>query len=443
MAEYKVGIDFGTSNSGVAFYQDGKVHFLPIDRKNVVPEVVKTILYITNDQTVSIGQEAIETYYRHNINRQRRFEKRWVGEIDVRGADMYFVRDVYVLVDVLKPGRLLQFIKTGLRSDGYEGTMIFERYYTLEEIISVYLRELKKRAENLLNGRISAVTLGRPVRFFDDFVKDQRSQEILSRAAYAAGFERVEFEFEPVAAAYFYELRLNQPRNVLIFDFGGGTLDITIMRLGDPNDRHVFATGGIGIAGSDFDRAIIKKRMEAHFGKGSPGVDAEINRLIDAIADWQVLPEISTPQVKHSLEKAIRAGNASSRLRALQSLIFNDLAFLFYNRVEEAKIRLSQAGATTLEMSEGDLNVWELYTRHQFEHDIADFHRKIEERLDETIAASGLQINEIEAVVKTGGSSSIPVFTRMLHKKFGAAKVAASNTFSSVTGGLAIKAASM
>lgn len=443
MVEYKVGIDFGTSNSGVAFFQDGEVHFLPIDRKNVVPEVVKTILYITNDQTVSIGQEAIETYYRHNINRQRRFVKKWAGEIDVRGADMYFVRDVFVLVDVLKPGRLLQFIKTGLRSEGYEGTMIFERYYSLEEIISVYLRELKKRAEELLGGRIYAATLGRPVHFFDDPDKDQRSQEVLSRAAYAAGFEQVQFEFEPVAAAYFYELRLDRPSNVLVFDFGGGTLDITIMRLGDPKDRHVFATGGIGIAGSDFDRAIIQKRLEAHFGKDNPGVDADINRLISAIADWQVLPEISTPQVKHSLEKAIRAGHAPMRLKALQSLIFNDLAFLFYNRVEESKIRLSDASATILEMNGGDLNVWELYTRHQFEQDIAEHRRKIEECLNETIIASGLQIGEIDAVVKTGGSSNIPVFARMLSDKFGAEKVVASNTFSSVTGGLAIKAAAM
>ncbi len=56
-----VGIDFGTSNSGVSISRDGQVHILPIDHKNIVPEVVKTILYITRDYKCFIGQEAVET----------------------------------------------------------------------------------------------------------------------------------------------------------------------------------------------------------------------------------------------------------------------------------------------------------------------------------------------------------------------------------------------
>ena len=91
----KVGIDFGTSNSGVAIYQDGEVHVLPIDSKNVVPEVVKTILYITRDYKHFIGQEAVENYYKHNINRQRRFVKKWSGEIDYTGAE-YALRARYI-----------------------------------------------------------------------------------------------------------------------------------------------------------------------------------------------------------------------------------------------------------------------------------------------------------------------------------------------------------
>src|SRR4030042_98768 len=101
----KVGIDFGTSNSGVAIYRGDKVHVLPIDGKNLVPEVVKTILYITRDYRHFIGQEAVELYYKQNINRQRRFVKKWSGEIDYRGSDMHYVRDIYVYVDELQPDR--------------------------------------------------------------------------------------------------------------------------------------------------------------------------------------------------------------------------------------------------------------------------------------------------------------------------------------------------
>src|SRR5512145_2451305 len=165
MMGVRVGIDFGTSNSGVAVFDGRDVHLLPVDQQNLIPEVVKTILYITKDHKAYIGQEAVALYYRQNVNRQRRFVRKWAGEIDVRGADMHYVDDVYVYVDELKPGRLLQFIKTALRSASYQGTWIFDRYYTTREIIAAYLGEIKRRAEAILGDTIEAVTLGRPVEF--------------------------------------------------------------------------------------------------------------------------------------------------------------------------------------------------------------------------------------------------------------------------------------
>src|SRR5512138_1536787 len=108
----KIGLDFGTSNSGVAISDDRQVRLLSIDRRNIQPEVVKTILYITREYQVYIGQEAVELYYRHNVNRLRRFVRKRVGEVEYRGADMFYVTDVFALVDELLPGRLLQYIKT-------------------------------------------------------------------------------------------------------------------------------------------------------------------------------------------------------------------------------------------------------------------------------------------------------------------------------------------
>src|SRR5512133_566907 len=134
----KVGIDFGTSNSGVAVVDSGQVRILPIDQKNLVPEVVKSILYITRDDKYYIGQEAVELYYRHNINRRRRFVKKRVGEVEYRGGDMFYVTDVYAYVDELVPGRLLQFLKTALRTEGIEGTRVFDRYYSVGDIVRVY-----------------------------------------------------------------------------------------------------------------------------------------------------------------------------------------------------------------------------------------------------------------------------------------------------------------
>ena len=80
-----------------------------------------------------------------------------------------------------------------------------------------------------------------------------------------------------------------------------------------------------------------------------------------------------------------------------------------------------------------------MYTRHQFESDIHHYLVDVEKVLLDTIAKSGLAPDQIDAVVKTGGSSNIPLFTGMLSRIFGADKVKESNAFSSVVAGLAIK----
>lgn len=436
----KVGIDFGTSNSGVAVYDGRHVKLLPVDPQNVLPEVIKTVMYITRDYRCSIGQEAVENYYRDNVNRQRRFVKQWAGEIDVYGADMHYVRDIYVYVDELQPGRLLQYLKTALRKEKYTGTQVFERYFTVGDLAKTYLSLLKQRAEDILGEPIDAVTLGRPVKFSESPEQDHKAQETLRQAAHEAGFKEVDFELEPIAAALDYEQSIGKPQNVVILDFGGGTLDIAVMRLGDPQHRDVYASGGVDIAGSDFDRTIIEKRMLSHFGLGRVKHHPEILEMINAVPDWMALPYLGTPINKNILEKAIRAGIAPIQVKALQGLIYNDLAFTFYNRVEAGKIALSSEGATIISLEDKDIPLWELYTRHQFETDIQHYLVDVERVLLDTIAKSGLEPGKIDAVVKTGGSSNIPLFTEMLARIFDREKVKESNAFTSVVAGLAIKA---
>ena len=441
---YSIGLDFGTSNSGVAVWDGDKVRLLPLDPMNVLPEVMRSILYVTREHQHFIGQEAVELYYKHNVNRVRRFEKRWAGAIRVIASEVDYMHDVFVDVDVLKPGRLLQYLKTILRKGAgaadIHGTQMFDRYYTVTDLVQVYLAAIKIRAEAILGGEIESVTLGRPVKFSDDKDLDQQAQGNLRDAALGAGFKQVAFELEPVAAAYFYENSLTRPQTVLVFDFGGGTLDIAILRLGDPENRRIFASRGIDIAGTDFDRAIIEKRLLPNFGQGMIHHQPEIQELIETVPDWIALPELSTPIIKNTLEKAIKKGIAPVQLQSLRSLIFDDLAFSFYNQVEAAKIALSEAGVTLLQMQSNTLDIWELYTRAQFEADIAEFKDKIEAVLLSTVHESGLEPGQIDAVVRTGGSSNIPMFVNMLGDIFGQKKVIASNTFSSVTAGLAIKA---
>jgi hypothetical chaperone protein len=181
--------------------------------------------------------------------------------------------------------------------------------------------------------------------------------------------------------------------------------------------------------------------MLAHFGQGQVEADPHIRELVEAVSDWMVLPELSMPAARVRLERAILAGMAPARLKALEALIFNDLAFSFYNAVESAKIALSSQGAALIEVQAKDIDVWELYTRTQFERDIRDYHKQIEQVVLETVAASGFEPGQIDVVVKTGGSSNIPLFAGMLERIFGADRVKSSDAFSSVTAGLGIRAA--
>ncbi len=435
-----LGLDFGTSNSGAAVFDGKQVRLLPLDPQSPAPEVVKTILYLTHDQRAFIGQEAVELYYRENVGRLRRFVKKWVGEVEYRGADMYYVTDLFAYVDELQPGRLFQFLKTALRQPGFEGTRVFERYYSTGELISLYLKEIKRRAEAALGGDISRVVMGRPVHFSPDPRLDAEAQSKLMDAAREAGFKHVEFELEPVAAALYYEQSLDKPQTALIYDFGGGTLDITVVRLGNLRKRDILANGGIDVAGSDFDRAIIRKRILPHFGDGQVALFPEIRELIKSVSDWMALPELSTPVNRQHITRAVKNGVAPVQLKALESLIFNDLAFSFYRVIEEAKILLSSQGTAVIQMKEKDLDLWELYTRYQFERDIREYQSQVEHAILQTLSDSGLEPDQIDAVVKTGGSSSIPAFHDLLARLFSPEKVKSSNAFSSVTAGLAIRA---
>ena len=169
----------------------------------------------------------------------------------------------------LPPGRLLLSVKTRLREHDHPGTVVGQFYYSLEDLIALYLQVTKIRAEKLLGKELTQVVLGRPVRFSTDPNHDRLAQGRLLQAAFRAGYERVSFQYEPIAAAYSYETTLDKEQNVMVFDFGGGTLDLTIMRLGNPKTRRVLATGGIPAAGDVFDQMLVRRKLPKHFGEGS------------------------------------------------------------------------------------------------------------------------------------------------------------------------------
>src|SRR5260221_82286 len=247
----RIGMGFRTTNSRVAIYDGEQVNVLPLESTS---SVMRSVLYLTRDHELHVGQAAIELYNEQNINRERRMVRKRVGRIEMVFADLGpLATDVHILVDELEPGRLMRSLKSALATP-YTGTMIFGKKYSLEELISLYLRAVRERASTLLDSEITDVVLGRPVHFVgaerDD--DDRYAEDRLRKAAHLAGFERVDFEFEPVAAARHYALSVTTPQTVLVFDFGGGTLDLTVLHIAPGNSPAIMAVGGVGISGDHF-----------------------------------------------------------------------------------------------------------------------------------------------------------------------------------------------
>jgi hypothetical chaperone protein len=440
-----IGMDFGTTNSGIAVpMADGTLKLLPIDPAASNDKVARTAIYITNDQKIHIGRDAVKAYTAQNTGRSVRMEKVWVGEIEVRAEDMYYVQDVYVFIDVLSPGRLFLSIKSGLRDESFLGTIVGQFYYPLEDIISLYLTVTKTRAEQQLGREIKQVVLGRPVRFAFEPEKDALAQTRLLDAAIRAGYEEVWFQYEPVAAAYDYAQTITQAENVLVFDFGGGTLDITIMRLEPGGKGHeILATGGIPVAGDVFDQKVTRAKLPKHFGEGSY-YSTEYKKMpvpgwiFDIFSDWQRLLELQYPENREILDEIAKTAHRPREIAALQRLVRDNFGLQMFDAVEQAKRRLSDDMGTLIHFDGPGFNIRQMVTRTEFETIIRQDVQAIDKHLDEIIEQSGLSLDEIDSVIRTGGSAEIPVFKTMLLSRFGRKKVRAVDTFSSVTAGLGI-----
>ncbi|MCD4687680.1 MAG: Hsp70 family protein [Anaerolineae bacterium] len=437
-----VGMDFGTTNSGMSCYDGHTLQLIPLDRANAHPQVARTALYITNRRRIFIGREAVETYYAQNINRKVKYERVWVGEITLNFAELpEFVRDVTVEKDVLSPGRLFLSFKTSLRSPSYLGTVIGTQFYFLEDIVGLYLYTAKQRAEAHLQRELKRIVLGRPVRFSVDPQQDKLAEQRLVHAAFLAGYEEVYLQYEPIAAAYFYETQIDRPQNVVIFDFGGGTLDITIARLG-AGEHDILATGGVPIAGDVFDQKLVRATLPPHFGQGTHFISDSRRKLpvpasyFEAFADWQEMLELNKPDILLRLEHMARTAEQPAAINQLISLIRSGYSLKMFDAAETVKRDLSARPVAMLTFDGTGFGVREPVTRQNFETLINEDVRTIAATLDDVMHAAGLRDDQIDAVIRTGGSAQIPVFIQMLERRFGKDKVRAIDTFSSVTSGL-------
>lgn len=450
----KIGIDFGTTHTSAAFYDGKQIHAIALDEENANPNLLRSMIYITREQHHFLGLEAVRTFLEHDTGRPVIYQEKMVGTITYTVASLdtdenaTIIQDTIIDDDIGAQGRLLQSIKTGLRGDSYKGTNIFGRYYTLQELIALLLCHVRTKAEAQVGKPVYAATLGRPVQFVDDPAADQRAEDRLRQAATMAGFTEINFVPEPVAAAAFYLEQVAEPETVLIFDFGGGTLDLTVMRADAGRAHEILATHGVLVGGDDLDSSLMRSHVAKYFGAGA-AIDMNFDDrpilfpedLADELHQWQTIPNLSRPKALAVIKRAKRYSPEPEKFVALEALVTRNHGFALFEQIEQTKRKLSDEAQAQLLMQADGINLALTLTQRNFNGAINEELSNAREGVRKVMAMAGLSADKIDAVVTTGGSSVIPVFQKMLTTEFPTARLVPLDTFSGVTNGLALHAA--
>ena len=445
-----IGIDFGTSNSSVAVYDPSaplrvgapNVRLLELDAHANDRRVMRSLLYIPRDGEIVAGQRALDMYTEQNTGREVRMERRYLGEVKMTFSDMEVVKDAYAMVDVNEPGRLFQSLKRFLAVTSFKKTDVFGTDYSLEELVATLAQQMVRAAEAALGSRISSLVVGRPVRFDDDDEKDRVALARLKEAWGRVGLDQVSFMEEPVAAAHHHasEARLVAGTRFLVFDFGGGTLDITVAEaLGE--SINVLATGGVALGGDLLDSRIMETRIAPKFGRGAryqPEGLPVPSHIFARLRTWQTIVELNRPDRLEIIRGARNKSDSPRELAALESLVTRNRGLELFRAIERAKITLSDEEQAEVRLQADEIDLAEGITRDEFEAAIGAQVKSSRACVLDAVRRAGVEPEEIALVITTGGSSLIPVFRNGLREALPNAELTAASTFTSVAAGLAL-----
>lgn len=352
--------------------------------------------------------------------------------------------------------RLLQSFKSHLTSRLFTSATIFNRAYTLEQLIAIVVERLRRAAEAHGGAPAPRVVAGRPVCFVAEDGKESDDYALgrLTEAFAQAGVSDVAFEFEPIAAAYYYERTLDHDETVLVADFGGGTSDFCLVRLGpgrrgmaNPADA-IIGTNGVGIAGDTFDRRIVERGIAEFFGKNttyhSNRKDLPVpDWIYGKFSRWHHIGFLGTGSTLRMLRDIQRHASHPERIEDLLTLIEYNLGYHLYRAVEQAKVALSHNDATDFIFDHDPVRVERRITRAEFESWISPELTEIETCVDSLLATTGTAATKVDRVFMTGGSSLVPAVRAIFDRRFGADRVSAGGEFVSVASGLAYRAAEL
>ena len=424
-----VGLDFGTTNSALAVVRtDGTVQLASFQDNGQVTTTFRSVLYFLHpdeddygDPHVVSGPQAIRSYLR---------------------AD--------------PKGRFMQSIKSFLASRLFERTHVFTRLYTLEDLIAIIVRALRTAAEAQFGDLGTAVVVGRPVHFAgaqqpeDEALALQR----LRTALHASGFDQVTFEFEPVAAAYAYGSQLDREEVVLIADCGGGTSDLSLLRIAPspdastPGAHQVLGTDGVAIGGDTFDSMLVRHLVAPQLGWGMSyrALDKLLpvpNWLYSQLERWDHLWFLNTRSTLALLHTIRRGAAEPEKIDQFLHVITHELGYPLSKAIEDAKFALTAHAASRLVLQEPPVALRAGVARQTFETWIHPALQAIEACIDRLLDRCQVASTAVDCIFLTGGSSFVPAIRHLFARKFDAARLRSGGELTSVVRGLALRACSL
>jgi hypothetical chaperone protein len=466
LAEFRCGIDFGTTNSSVALAEDGAVRILPLDPCNDNPTSLPSLLYITRDGEEIVGRAAADTFIERNVDREvlvRAVElgvhidgyvggegDNEYGSVRKDGGEMTEAVTARALVEVNAPGRLFQSLKTSLRLREFKGTEVFGTQYQIEQLIALILRRIKEAADEAAGDSVDSAVFGRPVRFSLRPEEDKIAERRLETAARLAGFKNITFFYEPVAACVDYAVRTDRKQRLMVVDIGGGTFDVCIMEFGGGAtaatrlaESRILSVSGIPVAGDAIDHEIIRSKIFPCLGSRARYGPAQLRLpqfVFNSVIDWQNMYRLNTEETINWLIAAEASSDQPGRIHALRMLIQRNYAYPLAREVEAAKRRLSDLTATFIDFERPGIDLREQLERQEFSHIIEHMIDKMKESLIEAEKRAGITPDSLDIVLTTGGTSLIPAVRQMLGERYGHDRLQHHDTFTSVAAGLAVVA---
>ncbi|WP_375444033.1 Hsp70 family protein [uncultured Fibrella sp.] len=410
MRTLSCGIDFGTSNSSIAIDCNGDIKLVPVENASVT--IPSAIFFQQRDNKAFYGRKAI---------------------------NLFFDRE---------PGRFMRSLKRVLGTSLMnQGTLVNGSSMNFSTIIASFLTQLKEKADAMAGQQIDSVVMGRPVHFVDnDPAADARAQAELHAIAQRIGFKQIDFQFEPIAAAFAHEARLTSEKLAIVADLGGGTSDFTVIRLSNKSihkpDRSsdILANTGVRIGGNDFDKdlslAAIMPELGYRSTYGDKGLEVPLKPYHD-LAEWSKVNFLYTPKLIMQMKQLLHQSHDKKRFKRLVQVLEDETGHTLLAAAEGTKIALTdeQRHNATLDFIEEGFFI--PVERALFEQAIQEEVEKISASARQCLREAGVTNEAIELVILTGGSTEVHSIQTEFRRLFPNAAIADENKLSSVGLGLA------